>query len=227
MDLLRLLALGNGQVVRSVSLMDKLWPTVSADRARASLRTATSHIRRAIGAQHVLRRPDGLLLQGAWVDTHAFVHGVRRVQQAVREGRASDVVTIALATDALYRGDFHAHDDDSDWALTERNHLVRSRRAMLTEAADAALETGQPREALDFAQSAVALDRTVRGGAPGPDAGARGARRDRQRAARLRVLPRPAGRRAGGRPVAADPGPAPAAAARLAPLEASVGAVRA
>jgi DNA-binding SARP family transcriptional activator len=160
MDLLRLLALGNGQVVRSVSLMDKLWPAVSAERARASLRTATSHIRRAIGAEHVLRRPDGLLLHEAWVDTHAFVHGVRRVQQAAREGRAGDVVRIALATDALYRGDFHAHDDDSDWALTERNHLVRSRRAMLTEAADAALETGQSREALDLAQSAVALDRT-------------------------------------------------------------------
>lgn len=160
MDLLRLLALGNGQVVRSTSLMGKLWPAVSADRARASLRTATSHIRRAIGAEHVVRRPDGLLLEDAWVDTQAFVHGVRRAQQAAREGRAGDVVTIARTTDVLYRGDFHAHDDDSDWAITERAHLVRSRRAMLTEAADAALEIGEPREALDFAQAAVVLDRT-------------------------------------------------------------------
>jgi SARP family transcriptional regulator, regulator of embCAB operon len=159
-DLLRLLALGNGQVVRSSSLMERLWPAVSADRARASLRTATSHIRRAIGAEHVVRRLDGLTLQDAWVDTHAFVHGVRRAQQAAREGRAGDVVAIAHMTDALYRGDFHAHDDDSDWAITERNHLVRSRWAMLTEAADAALEIGQPRDALDFAQASVALDRT-------------------------------------------------------------------
>lgn len=160
MDLLRLLALGNGQVVRSTGLMERLWPAVSTERARASLRTATSQLRRVLGAPCVVRRPDGLLLEGAWVDTHAFLHGVRRAQQAAREGRPDDVVAATRTADVLYRGDFHAHDDDSDWALAERTHLVRSRQAMLTEAAGAALEIGLPREALDFAQSAVALDRT-------------------------------------------------------------------
>jgi DNA-binding SARP family transcriptional activator len=137
-----------------------LWPDTLEQRARASLRTATSQVRRALGAPCVVRRPDGLMLEGAWVDTHAFLHGVRRAQQAAREGRPDDVVAVTRTADAWYRGDFHAHDDDSEWALAERSHLVRSRQAMLTEAAGAALEIGEPREALDFAQLAVELDRT-------------------------------------------------------------------
>jgi DNA-binding SARP family transcriptional activator len=163
MDLLRLLALANGHVVRSASLIEKLWPAADPVRARNSLRTAASQVRRAVGTPCVVRRPDGLLLLDAWVDTHAFLHGARRVQQAVRDGRSDDVVAIARTTDALYRGDFHAHDDDSDWALTERTHLVRSRQEMLTEAADAALATGLPRDALDFAKTAVVLDPTSEG----------------------------------------------------------------
>ena len=161
MDLLRLLALANGQVVRTDSLLDKLWPTVALERGRASLRTASSLVRRAVGAPCVVRRPDGLALEGAWVDTHAFMHGARRVQQAVLEHRHADVVELAADVDRLYRGEFHAHDDDSDWARTEREHLLRVRQEMLTEAALAALELRRFREALDFASSAVELDWTA------------------------------------------------------------------
>jgi SARP family transcriptional regulator, regulator of embCAB operon len=161
MDLLRLLALSNGQVVRTDGLLDKLWPTVSTTRGRASLRTASSQVRRAIGAPCVVRLPDGLALEGAWVDVQAFTHGARRVQQAVLEARHTDVVELAAGTDELYRGEFHAHDDDSDWARSEREHLFRVRQEMLTEAALAALELRRFREALDFASTAVELDWTA------------------------------------------------------------------
>jgi DNA-binding SARP family transcriptional activator len=161
MDLLRLLALANGQVVRTDSLLDKLWPTVSVDRGRASLRTASSQVRRAVGAPCVVRRPDGLALEGAWVDIHALLHTSRRVQQAVLDARHADVVAVVAGAEGLYRGEFHAHDDDSDWARTEREHLLRVRQEMLTEAALAALELRRFREALDFASSAVDLDWTA------------------------------------------------------------------
>jgi hypothetical protein len=68
---------------------------------------------------------------------------------------------LAADVDRLYRGEFHAHDDDSDWARTEREHLLRVRQEMLTEAALAALELRRFREALDFASSAVDLDWTA------------------------------------------------------------------
>lgn len=160
MDLLRLLALANGQVVRPAGLIEKLWPAVTVDRARGSLRTACSQIRRAVGTDCVVRRPDGLVLQGAWIDVHAFLHGTRRVLQAVRDRRHADAVELATTTDRLYRDDFHAHDDESDWARAERAHLVRARQEMLTEAAGAALELRLFREALDFSLTAVQLDRT-------------------------------------------------------------------
>ena len=161
MDLLRLLALANGQVVRTDTLLDRLWPHSTVDRGRASLRTASSQVRRAVDAPCVVRRPDGLALEGAWVDTQAFLAGARRVQQAVRGGRHADVVALAASTDELYRGDFHAHDDDSDWARAEREHLARVRQEMLTEAALAALELQSFRDALDFAGTVVELDRTA------------------------------------------------------------------
>jgi DNA-binding SARP family transcriptional activator len=161
MDLLRLLALANGQVVRTDSLLEKLWPAVSVDRGRASLRTASSQIRRATGAPCVVRRPDGLALEGAWVDVQAFVHEARRLQQAVLEARHLEVVEVAAGAGLLYRGEFHAHDDDSDWARTEREHLLRLRQEMLTEAALAALELRRFRQAIDFASAAVDLDWTA------------------------------------------------------------------
>ncbi len=64
------------------------------------------------------------------------------------------------SAEALYAGDFHAHDDDSDWARTEHSHLVRARQEMLTEAAGSALEIDHFRDALDFALVAVELEAT-------------------------------------------------------------------
>jgi SARP family transcriptional regulator, regulator of embCAB operon len=68
MDLLRLLALDNGKPVRPEGLMGKPWPDAPPERARASMRSATCQIRRAVGPSCVVRRLGGLVLEDAWVD---------------------------------------------------------------------------------------------------------------------------------------------------------------
>jgi DNA-binding SARP family transcriptional activator len=157
-DLLRILALNSGRPVRMSSVIDKLWPHVSLDRARASVRTAASHIRRATGENCIVRQHDALLFRGAWVDTLRFRDDARYVHIAAQAGRHARVVNLGHAAERLYQGNFHAHDDESPWARAERDHLLRIRRAMLCEVADAAIALGRHDDALEFAGSAVRID---------------------------------------------------------------------
>ena len=160
MDLLRILALNNGRPVRMSSVVDKLWPSVSLDRARASVRTAGSQIRRAIGVNCIVRQSDGLLLRGAWVDAIRFEVDARWVLVASRAGNHARTFALTQAAERLYRGDFHAYNDESPWARAERDQLRQTRRAMLCEAAEAAIALGSYPAALDFAGRAVRIERT-------------------------------------------------------------------
>jgi DNA-binding SARP family transcriptional activator len=160
MDLLRILALNNGRPVRMTSVIDKLWPNVGMDRGRASVRTAASHIRRAIGENCIVRQNETLLLRAAWVDAIRFEDNARLVHTAAQAARHARVVSLSRAAERLYRGDFHAHNDESPWARAERDHLRHVRRTMLCEAADAAIALGEHDEALGFAESAVRIDPT-------------------------------------------------------------------
>ncbi|MGZ8738935.1 MAG: AfsR/SARP family transcriptional regulator, partial [Nocardioides sp.] len=140
-------------------LIEKLWPAAAdEERARGSLRTALSHIRRALQTNCVLRHPEGLLLQGAWVDAGAFLERVRLAQHAAREGQHDWVLTHTSAAEELYRDDFHAHDDDSAWASDHRLHLRGARQAVLCDAAESALAVKHHRDALRFASGAALLD---------------------------------------------------------------------
>jgi len=160
MDLLRILALNNGRPVRLTSVTEKLWPGVSPDRARASLRTAGSQIRRATGVNCIVRQSGGVVLQGAWVDAILFLDDARLVHAAARAARHGRVLDLTQAAERLYRGDFHAHHDESPWVRAERDHLAQSRRAMLCDAADSAITLGRHRDALALAETAAGIDRT-------------------------------------------------------------------
>lgn len=159
-DLLRLLALENGHVVRPSSLIEKLWPDVSEDRARNSLRTATSRIRRATRTPCVARRLHGIVLLDAWVDVVAYRQLVTYAHVAARAAEHDRVLRLCRAAEHLHLGEFHAYDDDSEWARAERQELRRQRQEMLTEAAESAAELEQFREAVDLATIAARLDRT-------------------------------------------------------------------
>jgi DNA-binding SARP family transcriptional activator len=160
-DLLRLLALADGRPVRVAGLIEKLWPDVSESRARNSLGTAASQIRRTLREPCVVRQSDALVLRNAWVDVNAFRALAHRAELAARASASAEVVTTARAALTLYTGDFHAHEDDSAWAVGERQMLQGLRVATLCDAAPAAIDLGLLREALDLAATAVRLDPTV------------------------------------------------------------------
>ena len=159
-DLLRILALNNGRAVRVTSVIDKLWPNVGLDRARASLRTAGSQIRRATGVNCIVRQGVGVMLQGAWVDATLFLHDARLVQFAAQARRHTRVLDLTRAAERLYRGDFHAHDDDSPWARSEREYLEGSRRGILCAAAESAIALDRYDEAVALAETVIRIDRS-------------------------------------------------------------------
>jgi len=159
-DLVRILALNNGRPVRISSVLDKLWPDVGWDKARASLRTAASQIRRATQMDCIVRKDGSVQLQGAWVDATLFLNDAHFVHLAAQAARHVRVLQLTLAAERLYRGDFHAHDDDSPWARAERDHLAQSRRGVLCAAAEAAIALGRYQDALDYAEAAIRIDRS-------------------------------------------------------------------
>jgi DNA-binding SARP family transcriptional activator len=157
MDLLRLLALENGRAVRPDRLIGKLWPDAPPERARGSLRTASCQIRRTIGTNCIVRHPEGLVLQDAWVDAVRYLEDAARVAVAARSAHHSRVLDIARSAEQLYTGDFRAYDDDSTWAVAERAHIAAARLDLLCDAATSALALHLPREAADLAAEAVRL----------------------------------------------------------------------
>lgn len=165
-DLLRLLALKNGRPVRQARLVERLWPDVSADRGRASLRTAASQLRRVIGQNCVKRQPGSLVLTGAWVDVSQFLANAQRAHSAALTEDHVRTLCLTQSAEGVYGGTFHAFDDDSAWAQAERDAITPVRVEMLCDAAVAALELRLPRPALDHASAAVRMD-------PGSDRGHR------------------------------------------------------
>ncbi|AXT84919.1 hypothetical protein C6I20_06760 [Aeromicrobium sp. A1-2] len=157
-DLLRILAITSGQSVSSQSLMDRLWPGVDEARAVASLRTATANIRRALGREAVTRQGDGLRLAASWVDVQAHQDLAHQAAAAVQSRDHARVVALVKEAEALYVDDFHAHDDDSTWAVDVRAGLVALRTTLLAEAADSALELGWMRDSIDMSTLSISLD---------------------------------------------------------------------
>ncbi len=158
LDLLRLLALDADQPVRIDSILEKLWPDVDEARGRASLRTAASQIRRTLRTDCVARRLGGLVLTNAWVDVTAFRDLAVEARVSRRGGDHARVVGLTREAEALYLGDFEAHDGGSGWAVETRESLAAMRRSLLTDAAESAVELSWMRDAIDLAESAITAD---------------------------------------------------------------------
>lgn len=163
MDLLRLLAVHAGRPVRTQPMIDWLWPAASPPHARGSLRTAASRVRRTVQDNCIVRGPGTMMLRHAWVDVVLVEGFIEAGRAAMLAGRHEEVVSRARAMEKLYRGDFHAHDDDSDWALGIREYLAQGRLALLDDAAGCCVAVGDHREALLYANAALNLDPTVEG----------------------------------------------------------------
>lgn len=157
-DLLRLLALSPGKPVAVPGLLDKFWPEVEVTKAKASLRTALTHIRGAIGRDSIVRSRNGLVLGNAWVDVAAYRMLAGEARTCVRTGQHADLVRVARESESLYVADFDAYDDDAPWVIGARESLVDLRKNLLSDAAESAVELRWFRDAVDFAESAITVD---------------------------------------------------------------------
>ena len=157
-DLLRLLALRGGEPVPVDRLLDTLWPSVDDTRGRASLRTAASQVRRVVGCDCIARRFGGMALADAWVDVVAFRGLAREARRHYEERQFERTVSVAREAAALYLGELSAHDSDADWVREERDLLGSLHATMLADAADAALQLGWLRDALDLAARSLRQD---------------------------------------------------------------------
>ncbi len=158
LDLLRLLALHNGEAVPAASLLLKLWPDVDESRGRASLRTAASQLRKVLGEDCVDRRAGGLVLQNAWVDTQAFLTLVGDAAASRRAGDHARVVATVEEAEALYVGDLDVSDAPRDWLFEARDHLREARCRALLDASDAAASLCWMRDSLELATRAAEID---------------------------------------------------------------------
>jgi SARP family transcriptional regulator, regulator of embCAB operon len=159
-DLFRLLALEAGRPVRIGTLLDRLWPDVDETRGRASLRTAASAVRSALGVDCVERQLSGIALRGVTVDIDDFKFAAIEAKGAMRRGDFATALRHAQAAESHYRGEFRAHNDDADWAHGVRECLGRMRLDILADGADAALELGLATEAVDLATRLVDAEPT-------------------------------------------------------------------
>jgi DNA-binding SARP family transcriptional activator len=156
-ELLRLLALTPDESVDAEALAGQLWPDVPESKARASLRTATYHLRRVLGDEHVERRGAGLALVGVWVDVQAYATKAAEVDAAHRAHEHAATVALAREAEALYVDDLDVR--EAPPALVEEAaRLVRLRGTVLLQGAEAAARLGWMRDALELAQPAHAAD---------------------------------------------------------------------
>jgi DNA-binding SARP family transcriptional activator len=157
LDLLRLLALHNGEAVPVRTIVDLLWPDVEESRGRASLRTAASQLRKVLGDDCLERRIGGLVLVGAWVDVQTFEDLLTQAATCAREGDHHGTVSAVKHAEALWVGDLDLPDHPGDWMFEARERLHRLRCRALLDAAEAAAAVCWMRDSLAFAERAASL----------------------------------------------------------------------
>ena len=150
-DLLRLLALGDGQPVAVDTLLEELWPHVDETRGRASLRTAASQLRLVLGPDAVDRHLGGLVLPRVWVDVAVYERLALQAQRLLREGSLAAGVRAALDAEALRLGDVTAHEPGAQWVFQARAVHQVTRMQLLLAASKAALALGWLADAADLA----------------------------------------------------------------------------
>ena len=163
-DLLRLLALERGRVVRTDRILDALWPDVDRPHGAASIRTAASRIRVVTDSPCVRRGPGGLVAYGIRSDVDELDDLLRQVRMRRAAGDHAGAVSMPdsvgrlldaeLYTDAL---DGRCLGDDS-WAVEGQAHVAGLQSEIRTLQGESALEVGDVHTAVDLARRAILSD---------------------------------------------------------------------
>src|SRR6266508_635932 len=139
---LALLLLRAGEVVSTDRLIQDLWGENPPRTAATSLQNAVSQLRKALGAETLVTRGHGYLVDIDQVDAHRFERLVRRARGEDPEPRAR-LLREALE---LWRGPALADFTYESFAQGEIKRLEDLQLAALEELIDAELELGRAAE---------------------------------------------------------------------------------
>lgn len=156
-DLVRLLAVA-GTLVPADRIVDVLWPDADPQRGRASLRTAASQVRHVLGEDHLVRRGGGLELTGVWVDAAVFVASAESALHRLAAGDHAAGIATAWEAVTLCSGDLCEDDPYTEWIDVERRRHRLLLRQLLLDAAEAAVELGWLRDAVELGSRALHVD---------------------------------------------------------------------
>ncbi len=140
------------------------WGDVSADQARASLRTALAAIRKHISAQLLIANRQSIQINSAypmWVDVFAFEKGIKaKLQGSEWEGTPnefqSEMNELQTAI-RLYRGDLLS-DFYDDWILPEREYYRNLYIDTLLRLVQGMRSHSEYERAIEFAQKVLVWD---------------------------------------------------------------------
>ncbi|MGH3192962.1 MAG: AfsR/SARP family transcriptional regulator, partial [Streptosporangiaceae bacterium] len=153
-QLLRLLALQRGALLPKDVIAGALWPQHPPTRPRANIEVLVSRIRRALGDRTLIQTgPGGYCLAGdgrCQVDAEAFLDAVQAGRHALG-ARPAEALTCFREALCLWRGEPLAEDAYALWAQDERQCLALAYLEALEGAAAAALDAGDPADAVSYA----------------------------------------------------------------------------
>lgn len=160
-SLLMVLALHHGRAVHREELVDTLWPDLTLASGIRSLQVAVSSIRQCLwtaGLSREALRREGEAYVLELSDAEDQLRSFERLASEAARGSGSPALHLRSAALDLYAGDLLPEAGPAEWVVGERDRLRRLAASVASAAAVDALQTGDPRTALECARRSTALD---------------------------------------------------------------------
>ena len=154
---LKLLALGDGQVVPSAVLTDALWGDTPPARPDDQLAVLVSRLRSVVGRDRIDHRDGGYLLRCDWLDAAELAALTDETDRRLRAGNAAGAAAAARVALSLLRGSGPGP-APGEWAQLRLAALERLAARARRVAAGALLEAGDWMAACDAAEQALDHD---------------------------------------------------------------------
>ena len=150
-----------GALVPKDVIAEALWPERRPAHAAGNVEVLVSRIRRALGDRTLVQTgPGGYALADdgrCWVDAEAFIAAVEGGRASLADQPHEALASFREALD-IWHGEPLAEDTYVEWAQDDRRHLTLALLEALEGAATAALVTGDPAEAITWAEAAIARE---------------------------------------------------------------------
>ncbi|HMC07957.1 MAG TPA: BTAD domain-containing putative transcriptional regulator, partial [Actinomycetota bacterium] len=157
--LLRILLTRRGELVSRDFLTEALWPRSPPADPVMNLNVLVKRARRALGDPGlILTGPGGYSFartQQCVVDAETFLAGVESARELLAAGRALGALGAFRVALDRWGGEPLPEEAYEDWAQEYRTRLLRARLEALERGAEAALQAGDPRQAIPLAELAV------------------------------------------------------------------------